>query len=1009
MTTTAIIDKLAETYQNWVCTAILESRNAATGHFTTCIHWEAIFLAAFQTASQDIQNVFSTNAPEKIKTVELIDYLKEVIKGYPHTLADLAVEDADYDEVASLWMTKLTDGKEGEVEGLVGLLKEPHAKVAEFFGGMYDLDAIVKTLEIGSMPVISKEDLFDSGDLLKRELFTRQAWEVLEEAAVRANRASQDFIIPVHVLSAILWSNNDPIETALRLYLPIQMKTFADFRAFVDTHIRVLKQTDEPMELSRKNIADTLQDKIVDALTIKRQYNSDEPLNVSYLFCGLLEKDEEKHNGIITSFFKSANANVERIASYVRKSAADKEESLPMQVPEGLAGRDFSWEAERENFSEKSGFDDIVKKVLGVIYRKKCNSTIILAHEGSGRTSFLQQLAIRMSSGEMLQYSSKKLVVLDCSKVHPEGRKTFLQRTLEFVYSKRDVVIAMDGLESVFIGQESAVVMGAAFLEQFQHALTKNALQFLITIDPAAYHATLAQDHRIAKLFEVFTLKEPSRDATGKILDGLLPDIQKRYNAVILPEAVEKALQLTEQYLLSEHFPKKAIDVLERAADSKTFRTEQTESAGTVGIDDVVATVSRITGIPESTLKGETGKVDFKKALENGIVGQPEAVQICARELSLIKAGMKDLERPASVMLFAGMTGTGKTEMAKTIANMYSATKRLVVFTMGNFTESHSVSGIIGVPPGYVGHDQGGRLINEINKDPYCVVLLDEIEKAHPEIWKPFLNLFDEGWVVDARNVRANASRCIFILTSNVGAQEASDLYAHNASYEDIQEEVKERLFEHVFSNTTIKCFTPEFLARIQQIVVFRPLDEQAMGSIVKRTIENKIGTYRRLRSKTLAVSEEFRNALTAESMDRYRSSKGREGGRVVRKVIAEYVDGALEKMDSDRFQTAVRIGISGNDIKNPVIEMENRKMSGEEMNREYRNILGKSGIAAKEYVNLWAGDIQSKYDAITGSDGKKEGVLSKAQKERIEQCFQAVLEELDKENSGVGTEKAGE
>ncbi len=410
---------------------------------------------------------------------------------------------------------------------------------------------------------------------------------------------------------------------------------------------------------------------------------------------------------------------------------------------------------------------------------------------------------------------------------------------------------------------------------------------------------------------------------------------------------------------------------------------------------EIVATVGRITGIPEETLRGETGKVDFNAALAACVVGQLEAVSICARELSLIKSGMKDLERPASVMLFAGMTGTGKTELAKTIANMYSATKRLVVFTMGNFTEAHSISGIIGVPPGYVGHDLGGRLINEINKDPYCVILLDEIEKAHPEIWKPFLNLFDEGWIVDARNVRANASRCIFILTSNVGAEAASGLYEKNATNESIQEAVKEALYQHEFK-PGLKSFTPEFLARIQQIVVFRPLDKGALGNIVHKQIEGKCATYGRLRSKKLSIRENVRKALTEECMARYRSSNGREGGRVVRKVISEYIDGALQELNSDKFQRAQEIFIDGLDLKKLDITLKSSGLTKEEAGLELNKILTRAKNAAMEKVSVWADEIESQCQPFLESTGSKSKVISKKQMQDIEKAFEKAIQESE-------------
>jgi ATP-dependent Clp protease ATP-binding subunit ClpA len=176
------------------------------------------------------------------------------------------------------------------------------------------------------------------------------------------------------------------------------------------------------------------------------------------------------------------------------------------------------------------------------------------------------------------------------------------------------------------------------------------------------------------------------------------------------------------------------------------------------------------------------------------VLKSDNAVRAVATELSLIKAGMTDPDKPASVMLFVGQTGTGKTELAKALARFYSTSKRLQVYTLGNFVESHSVSGIIGVPPGYVGHHLGGRLVNELNADPYCVFLLDEAGKAHPDVLQPFLNLFDEGWVRDQRGVKAYGDKAIFILTTNVAQRMIADLARTGEPPDQIAEKVKASL-----------------------------------------------------------------------------------------------------------------------------------------------------------------------------------------------------------------------
>ena len=298
--------------------------------------------------------------------------------------------------------------------------------------------------------------------------------------------------------------------------------------------------------------------------------------------------------------------------------------------------------------------------------------------------------------------------------------------------------------------------------------------------------------------------------------------------------------------------------------------------------------LSATTGVPETTLLGEADQPDFEAALSCDIFGQPDAVATVAAELRLIRAGLVDPDKPASVLMFAGMTGVGKTELAKRLAELYSTSRRLQTYPMGNFTEPHSVSGIIGVPPGYVGHDQGGRLVNDLNSDPYSVFLLDEGEKAHPNIWVPFLNLFDEGWLIDQRGRKAYADRAIFVLTTNAGADAISQMTASGHSPEEIENRVRQILSKVRHERSSQPVFTPQFLARIRKVIVFRPLDLPAMLGICRKLAGNLQTAWRRRRDKSLQVAEDVLVGIAGRGHDLNAKSGGREGGRIIRKLLSE-------------------------------------------------------------------------------------------------------------------------
>jgi ATP-dependent Clp protease ATP-binding subunit ClpA len=262
-------------------------------------------------------------------------------------------------------------------------------------------------------------------------------------------------------------------------------------------------------------------------------------------------------------------------------------------------------------------------------------------------------------------------------------------------------------------------------------------------------------------------------------------------------------------------------------------------------------------------------------------------------------------------MLFAGLTGVGKTELAKAVADLYSASKRLRTYPMGNFTEPHSVSAFLGPPPGYVGHASGGRLINELNADPYCVVLLDEAEKAHPEVLRPFLNLFDEGWIIDQRGVKAYGDRAIFILTTNAGHDVIARL-AREASQEESATAVRAALRAMVTRHNE-PVFTPELIARIRRVVVFRPLDLAAMEGICRKEINRQRAFWRDKRDKDLVVAEDILEYV-ARTGDRLNTQAGGgEGGRIIAKLLGELIEDPITLAERDRsaeFQVCGRIDL---------------------------------------------------------------------------------------------------
>jgi ATP-dependent Clp protease ATP-binding subunit ClpA len=390
--------------------------------------------------------------------------------------------------------------------------------------------------------------------------------------------------------------------------------------------------------------------------------------------------------------------------------------------------------------------------------------------------------------------------------------------------------------------------------------------------------------------------------------------LQQRYGVAIDEEAVRQAVTLTAGYILNDHLPAKALKVLHRACEDLDYERGQLGAGrARVTAEDVLRRVAESSGVPEETLRGVAGRADYERSLADWVVGQEEAVREVATELGLIKAGMTDPGKPASVLLFLGQTGTGKTELAKALARLYSTSKRLRVYTLGNCVEPHSVSTIIGVPPGYVGHDRGGRLVNELHADPYCVFLLDEADKAHPDVLQPFLNLFDEGYVCDQRGARGHAGKAIFILTSNIGQRMIADWAREGKSRAEISTRMKEVLSQIRHPKAERPVFAPEFLARIKRVIVFNPLDRAAMDGICRKQVADLRQAWATRRGKQLEVPEAFVEYVGGWAYKLNERAGGKEGGRIVRKLLADWLEAKLqreiaERPDAYKAATAVKI-----------------------------------------------------------------------------------------------------
>jgi ATP-dependent Clp protease ATP-binding subunit ClpC len=599
---------------------------------------------------------------------------------------------------------------------------------------------------------------------------------------------------------------------------------------------------------------------------------------------------------------RAVDARASQDGTAAEPPAVDAPFSLPPQLAasEDLTHRVRTAAAPAEfPFDGVPQYELLFDSLARILHRRQAHHVLLAGERGVGKSAVLAELARRAACGGIPFLAHMRFLSVDCRYVSPDESRPRLAALLTHVVDRSDLVVCVDGFASLLRG-ERAVSNKPVLLA----ALARARCRVVGLLTPRECDEVAGDDPDFAEFFTRVEVEEPDPDTALRLLRHFALGLADRFRVAIDDEAVLQAAKLSADYILNDQLPAKALKLLHRACEEADYEREQLgRPRDRVTADDMVRLVAAASGVPEETLRGVAGRSDYEQSLKEMIFGQDNAVREVATELGLIKAGMTDPTKPASVMLFLGQTGTGKTEMAKALARFYSTSKRLKTYTLGNCVEPHSVATIIGVPPGYVGHDQGGRLVNELNADPYCVFLLDEADKPHPDVLQPFLNLFDEGWVCDQRGVRAYGNKSIFILTSNVGQRMIAEMVQQGKSSEEIAARMKEALSQIRHTKSDRPVFTPEFLARLKRVIVFNPLDLAAMEAISRKLLAELATMWQTKRGKRLVAPEGLAAYVGEQGHRMNERSGGKEGGRIVRKLMSEWVEAALQRETSLRLE----------------------------------------------------------------------------------------------------------
>ena len=533
-----------------------------------------------------------------------------------------------------------------------------------------------------------------------------------------------------------------------------------------------------------------------------------------------------------------------------------------------------------------------IRRAIQILSRRSKNNPVLVGEPGVGKTAVAEGLALCVSRGQApAELRDKRIVSLDIPALlaGTKYRGDFEERVksvLRDVKRAGDVILFIDELHTIIgAGSAEGAIDAANILKP---ALGRGEVQIIGATTPEEYRRHIEKDAALERRFQPVKVTEPGREQTLEMLQSLRPALEKHHRVSLDEEALTAAYELSVRYINDRFLPDKAIDLLDEA--SAAVHVEGGRRPVTAA--DVAQVVSLWTEIPLSSLdESESQRLQgLEEQLKQRIIGQDEAVSAVARAIRRSRVGLKDPRRPVGSFLFLGPTGVGKTELCRALAaTVYGDENAMIRLDMSEYMEKHSVSRLIGSPPGYVGYEDGGQLTEKVRRKPWSVVLFDEIEKAHEDVWSILLQIMDDGHLTDATGRRVDFSNTVIVMTSNIGAKTITE-NRPALGFADSKRRDEEDMNQKVMAELRA-TFRPEFLNRVDETIVFHRLSDEHLCAITQTLLEQVKQRFQAL-GITLLVPEDTACWLASQGRD------DKFGARPLRRTVQHCIeDAAAEQL----------------------------------------------------------------------------------------------------------------